>query len=73
VEPGSPDDTTVAKWFAERYHAPSDDLTQHVDFESAERFNELMTHLARAVADSDRKPRWKEDRFFRTFARREAR
>ena len=72
-ESGSPDDTTVAKWFAERYHAPSDDLTQPVDFESAERFNELMTRLARAVADSDRKPRWKEDSLFRTFAQRQAR
>ena len=72
-EPGSPDGTAVAKWFAERYHAPSDDLTQHVDFESVERFHELMMRLARAVADSDRKPRWNDDSFFRTFARPEAR
>ena len=72
-EPGSTQDPIMGKWFAERYHAPSDDLGQMVDLESAERFNDLMTRLTRAIGNSDQKPRWKDASFFRTFANAEAR
>ena len=68
--PGSDDDKTMGTWFQNRYHAPSDDLTQPVDFAAAAGFNDLMTRLTVAVANADRKPQWNKDSFFRTFAAR---
>ena len=60
----------MGTWFQNRYHAPSDDLTQPVDFAAAAGFNDLMTRLTVAVANADRKPQWNKDSFFRTFAAR---
>jgi Zn-dependent M28 family amino/carboxypeptidase len=66
--PGSDDDKTMGVWFQNRYHAPSDDLAQPVDFAAAAGFNDLMTRLTVAIANADQKPRWNDDSFFRTFA-----
>jgi Zn-dependent M28 family amino/carboxypeptidase len=71
-EPGSADERTVTAWFRERYHAPSDDLDQPVNVDAAARFNQLMHMLAVAVANADKRPQWKEDSFFRTFAQQHA-
>ncbi len=70
TDPGSAEDKTLAGWFAERYHAPSDDINQMVNLESADRFNDLMARLARAIANADQRPRWREDSFFRRFPAR---
>ncbi len=47
-----------------RYHQPTDDLSQPIDYESAARFAELNYRIARAIADADERPRGFEGDFF---------
>jgi hypothetical protein len=67
-EPGSPQAAIAAAWTKERYHAPSDDLQQPVDLESAAGFTALLGKLADAVANQPQRPRWNADSFFKRFA-----
>jgi Zn-dependent M28 family amino/carboxypeptidase len=55
------------KWLHDRYHAPSDDLQQPVDLDAAAKFEEIVRGLAVAVANSDKRPAWKSDSFFRRY------
>jgi Zn-dependent M28 family amino/carboxypeptidase len=55
------------KWLHDRYHAPSDDLQQPVDLDAAAKFEEIVRGLAVAVANSDQRPAWKPDSFFRRY------
>ena len=55
-------------WYAERYHAPADDLGQPVDVAAAAQFNAILEKLALRVADADQRPQWRADSFFRRFA-----
>lgn len=65
---GSPEAAIEAKWLAERYHAPSDDLNQPVDKAAAGQFIALVENLIVRIADADTKPAWKADSFFRRYA-----
>jgi hypothetical protein len=65
---GSPEEATLHKWNAERYHAPSDDLNQPVDKEAAAKFNDLVEQLLERVANADAKPAWKPTSFFRRYS-----
>ena len=57
-----------------RYHRPTDDLTQAIDYDSAARFADLNYRIARAIADADERPLWNEgDYFGDLFATDEAR
>ena len=67
-EKGSPDETTRKNWVRDRYHKPSDDLSQPIDTEAAARFNRIMLRLLEKVADDPARPAWREDSFFRRFA-----
>jgi hypothetical protein len=67
-EPGSPQAAIAAAWTKERYHAPSDDLQQPVDLESAAGFTTLLGKLAGAVANQPQRPRWNAESFFKRFA-----
>ena len=67
--PGSPEERVQKDWIRTRYHAPSDDLTQPVDFAAAITFNRLVTQLVREVADEKKRPRWNDRSFFKRFAR----
>jgi Zn-dependent M28 family amino/carboxypeptidase len=67
--PGTPEDKTFKAWYAERYHAPSDDLSQPVDLAAAAQFDSILEKLALRVADADHRPEWKTTSFFRRFAR----
>ena len=69
VKKGSPEEAISKKWLAERYHAPSDDLNQPVDFQAAADFNHVILLLAESVANETARPQWKQDSFFRRFAR----
>ena len=64
---GSPDEATAKKWLTERYHAPSDDLNQPVDLQSAADFDALVTKLIERVANRATRPAWKPKSFFRRF------
>ncbi|HEX7077260.1 MAG TPA: M28 family peptidase [Candidatus Eisenbacteria bacterium] len=61
-------DRRVERWNRERYHAPSDDARQPVDFGAAAEFNRIFLAFARDVADRAERPRWRADSFFRKFA-----
>jgi Zn-dependent M28 family amino/carboxypeptidase len=64
----SPEHEIVRRWRAERYHAPSDDITQPVDLEAAANFNRLYVDVVSAVANRPDRPAWNRDSFFRRFA-----
>jgi len=67
--PGTPEEKIFKAWYAERYHAPSDDLSQPVDMAAAAQFNAILEKLALRVADANGRPEWKPDSFFRRFVR----
>lgn len=58
-----------AEFFAKRYHRPSDDLTQPIDWEQAVRFVTVNYTIARAIADGDDRPVWNKRDFFGTLYR----
>jgi len=68
-EPNSPEAAIAAKWTAERYHAPSDDLNQPVDRAAAAKYVDIVTKLAVRIADRADRPAWNESSFFKRFAR----
>jgi hypothetical protein len=55
---GSAEAEIERKWFADRYHAPSDDLAQPVDFEAMGKYADLLQSLALRVANRRSNPRW---------------
>jgi Zn-dependent M28 family amino/carboxypeptidase len=63
-EPGSQQAAIEREWFAKRYHAPSDDLTQPVDLGAAGRYVELLGALAKRVADRPERPAWRATSVF---------
>ena len=68
-EPNSPEAAIAAKWTAERYHAPSDDLNQPVDRTAAAKFVDIVTKLAVRIADRTDRPKWNDSSFFKRFAK----
>lgn len=73
VDIGSGGDRTLDRrfqlWTRNRYHAPSDDVRQPIDFTAADGFNRLLLRFCRDVADRPERARWKRDSFFRRFER----
>ena len=68
-EPGSAEQKKLFKdWLTYRYHAPSDDLDQPVDLSAAAQYEEIIRGLMISVADSNQRPQWKADSFFRRYA-----
>ncbi len=67
-EPGSPEQKIFKDWLTNRYHAPSDDLNQPVDFDAAAKYEEIVRSLLINVANDDHRPQWKPDSFFRRYA-----
>ncbi len=66
---GADQEKIVENWLHNRYHAPSDDLKQPVNKESAGKFEDVTAAYIMAIADAPQKPMWKQDSFFRRFAR----
>jgi Zn-dependent M28 family amino/carboxypeptidase len=64
----SPEHETVKRWRTERYHAPSDDLSQPIDRQAAEDFNRVYLQFIQEVANRPTRPAWNADSFFRRFA-----
>jgi Zn-dependent M28 family amino/carboxypeptidase len=58
-EPGSQEEAIYRRWYAERYHSPSDDVRQPWDPEAAARFNAFFARLVQAVADAPSRPVWR--------------
>ncbi|HEX3746874.1 MAG TPA: M20/M25/M40 family metallo-hydrolase [Bryobacteraceae bacterium] len=66
--PGSPDETTRKNWVRDRYHKPSDDLSQPVDTAAAAKFDRIILRLMETVANDPTRPSWHADSFFKRFA-----
>ena len=64
----SPEHELIRRWRAERYHAPSDDLSQPIDHAAARQFVALYARLVREVADRPTRPAWNPDSPFRRYA-----
>ncbi len=54
----SPGDSTVTTWLDTRYHKPSDDVMQPVNFQTAIAFDAMYFDIVRAVADRPTRPAW---------------
>jgi Zn-dependent M28 family amino/carboxypeptidase len=67
-EPNTPEAATAAKWTAERYHAPSDDLNQPIDRSAAGKYVEIVRDLAVRIANRADRPKWNDASFFKRFA-----
>ncbi|HLZ93510.1 MAG TPA: M28 family metallopeptidase [Candidatus Acidoferrum sp.] len=67
-EPGSPEQRIFKDWLTNRYHAPSDDTSQPVDLAAAGLFEDIVRQLLISVANTDAKPQWKADSFFRRYS-----
>jgi Zn-dependent M28 family amino/carboxypeptidase len=67
-EANTPEAATAAKWTAERYHAPSDDLNQPIDRSAAETYVQVVRTLSVRIANRTDRPKWNESSFFRRFA-----
>ncbi len=68
AEPGSPEQKIFKDWRTQRYHAPSDDVNQPVDLETAAKYEEIVRALLINVADDTHPPHWKPESFFRRYA-----
>jgi hypothetical protein len=66
---GTPEDKIFHDFIRDRYHKPSDDLNQPVDKAAAAKFNRIIVSLLEKVADTPARPQWKDDSFFKRFAR----
>ena len=65
----TPEAAIAAKWIAERYHAPSDDLNQPVDLAAADKFVDVLLNVALRIANRTDKPKWNDSSFFKRFSR----
>jgi Zn-dependent M28 family amino/carboxypeptidase len=67
-EPGTPEEKVVHQWLKERYHAPSDDLNQPVNYEAAGKYEQIVRTLMLETANAEKRPEWKQTSFFKRFA-----
>jgi Zn-dependent M28 family amino/carboxypeptidase len=67
-ELGTPEQKIFKDWLTNRYHAPSDDVNQPVDLQSAALYEEFTRRLLLETANSAARPQWKPDSFFRRYA-----
>ena len=63
---GSPEEATYRKWYADRYHRPSDDLNQPVDMAAAAKFQEFFEKLAATVGNASERPAWHASSVYKT-------
>lgn len=61
---GNGGEAAFGDFLKNRYHRPSDDLSQPIDYVSAARFAELNYRIARDIADADAPPRWIAGQYF---------
>ena len=66
-EANSPQAAIAAKWTAERYHAPSDDLQQPIDLGAADKYVDVLRELALHIANRPDRPKWNDTSFFKRF------
>jgi Zn-dependent M28 family amino/carboxypeptidase len=67
-ELGTPEQKIFKEWLTTRYHAPSDDVNQPVDLQSAATYEEFTRRLLITTANQPARPQWNSDSFFRRYA-----
>ena len=67
-ELGTPEQKIFKDWLTNRYHAPSDDVNQPVDLQTAAGYEEFTRRLLLETANTPARPQWKPDSFFRRYA-----
>jgi Zn-dependent M28 family amino/carboxypeptidase len=67
-ELGTPEQKIFKDWLTNRYHAPSDDINQPVDLQTAAGYEEFTRRLLLETANAPERPQWKPDSFFRRYA-----
>jgi Zn-dependent M28 family amino/carboxypeptidase len=67
-ELGTPEQKIFKDWLTNRYHAPSDDVNQPVDLQTAAGYEEFTRRLLLETANTATRPQWKQDSFFRRYA-----
>jgi Zn-dependent M28 family amino/carboxypeptidase len=67
-ELGTPEQKVFKGWLTNRYHAPSDDVNQPVDLQSAAQYEEFTRRLLLETANASARPQWKPESFFRRYA-----
>jgi len=65
---GTPEEQVFKDWLTNRYHAPSDDINQPVNLQTAATYEEFTRRLLIATANAPARPQWKPDSFFRRYA-----
>ena len=61
----------VDEWIATRYHSPSDDMNQPLDFDAAVEFMQVDFLVGYDIAKNPQRPQWKPGDFFgETFGRK---
>jgi Zn-dependent M28 family amino/carboxypeptidase len=68
-EDNTPQAEIARKWTAERYHAPSDDLSQPIDLNAAGTYVQVVGNLAVRIANRPDRPTWNDSSFFKRFAK----
>jgi Zn-dependent M28 family amino/carboxypeptidase len=51
-------------WVKNRYHQPSDDMSQPLDFLAAARFAQDLYKVAQSIAQQEQRPKWNKGDFF---------
>jgi hypothetical protein len=64
---GTSNEATFRKWRGTRYHQPSDDLEQPLDWGAAAAWARFEFLVALSVVEADSRPSWKPDDFFTRF------
>jgi Zn-dependent M28 family amino/carboxypeptidase len=64
VDPSFDRKSTLTAWRKERYHKPSDDLAQPIDWPSAGAYALLLTDLVRTIGNDPVAPSWVPGDFF---------
>ncbi|PYT63003.1 MAG: peptidase M28 [Acidobacteria bacterium] len=67
-ELGTPEQKIFKDWLTNRYHAPSDDVNQPVNLQTASGYEEFTRRLLLETANTAARPQWKQDSFFRRYA-----
>jgi hypothetical protein len=58
-EKNSPEEAAYRRWYADRYHSPSDDLKQPWDASAVAGFNDFFEQLVEVLATAPERPKWK--------------
>lgn len=64
IDPNIDGTQAQVEFLRTRYHQPSDEADQQINYIAAQQFAEVNYAIAREVADGDNKPRWNRGDFF---------